>query len=610
MTSLRLQDFSGLIPRRSARLLPDTAATVADNTKLLSGELRGFTETEEIADFTAESFTVRRAIRVPYDDYGTMEDAWLLFDSREVDVVRSPIIDDQYGRYYWAGDGTPKYSTTSRIAAGQDPYLLGVPAPDNAPTVTPPAGSDLTRAYVYTFVTEFGEEGPPSDPTLATGDAGTWALSNLDTTVPDSSDRAVTKKYIYRTVSGSSQTLYYFVGEVGIATTTYNDTSADDDVASNNTLESTSFRAPPEDMEGFVVMPGGYLVGWAGRRLLFSEPYRPHAWPPEYELATEFEIVALAVWGATLVIGTESQPYIGQGQAPASFTLQKLGTVDPCLSRRGMVATVAGVYYPSINGLTLVNTNGVTNVTQDLLTKQEWSQYNPEQIYASQLGLQYVGFHDEDSGFMFNPSEAQARLINLTSFLDVVGIETDSYTGNLYLIQNDKAMEWDPENGFPVDWRWKSKQFQFRKPLNFGAFRVDFAIDTINAGDAFSAIWIPYNNERFADNPLSTINGGMINGGGQNPGTVTGEGAGLPEWRNPLGGSAIVPVGLASSISPYVRVRVFADDVLKYDRVITSQSVFRLPAGFKKDRWQFEMISNSTVFSLAVAEHAKELEQV
>jgi hypothetical protein len=608
VTTIRLKDFSGLAPRRSARLLPEQAATRAENTKLLSGELRGFTEPEQIADFTDEYFTVKRAIRVPYDDYGTPADAWLLFDSRDVDVVRSPIINDTYNRYYWAGDGPPMFNTVERIASGQEGYLLGVPQPVTAPTVTPPAGDDSTRAYVYTFVNAFNEEGPPSDPTVETGGIGTWVISAMDTSHPEEVERVIDTKRIYRTVSGSSQTLYYFVAEIPLAQADYNDGSSDDEVALNNVLESTEWFPPSEDMEGWAAMPGGYMVGWSERRIMFSEPYHPHAWPPSYEQATEFEIVAFGVFAATLVIGTVSQPYVGQGQNPASFTMQKLGTVDPCLSRRSMVATVVGVYYASINGLTMVNASGSTNITQDLMTKQEWAAFQPEGIYAAQLGLQYIGFYDSIHGFIFNPSEAQARLVTLTSFTGVEGIETDAYTGNVYLIQNDLAMDWDPEGGFPVDWRWKSKEFQTAKPLNFGAYRVDFAASDIDTGDSAEALYGAYNEARLAARPLSTLGGHLLGGGGQTPGLVPG--FTLPEWRMPLGGSPLYPIDASGSTAAYVRVRVFAGGDLKYDYILADQKIYRLPAGFKDDIWQVELISNATVYSFAIAENAKELEKV
>jgi hypothetical protein len=62
MTAIKLEGFSGLMPRVSRRLLPPMAATTARNTKLLQGELRGFRTPREFADFTGEYFTVRRAV--------------------------------------------------------------------------------------------------------------------------------------------------------------------------------------------------------------------------------------------------------------------------------------------------------------------------------------------------------------------------------------------------------------------------------------------------------------------------------------------------------------------------------------------------------------------
>jgi hypothetical protein len=155
-------------------------------------------------------------------------------------------------------------NTYARIFAGSDPYLLGVPTPANAASVTPPGGSDETRAYVYTFVSEFGEEGPPSPPVVATGDAGTWALTGMDTTVPDAASRAFgtgAKTRIYRTVSSATSSNFYYVGEVDFGTATFNDDVAATTVATNNLLESAGWVAPPTTLEGFVVMPNGYLVG-------------------------------------------------------------------------------------------------------------------------------------------------------------------------------------------------------------------------------------------------------------------------------------------------------------------------------------------------------------
>ena len=614
MAGIKLEGFGGIQPRTSDRLLPPMAGAEARNTKLLQGELRGFRALREEANFF-DYINVRRAFRV-VDNDGLYADDWLTFDSLNVDVVRSPIVNDGWDRYYWAGEGRPKYNTSYRIQANSTEYYLGIPTPTVAPTVVPvdTTYSDQTRAYVYTFVSEFGEEGPPSPPTLATGDTGTWNLSGLPSTVPDAANRTVLTKKIYRTVPGETSTAFFFVAEIPIADTTYADAETDATVAANNLLESETWIEPPTDLEGFIVMPNGYLIGWKGRRVVFSEPYRPHAWPAQYELSTEFPVVGMVVYGSTVIIGTKSQPYFGEGVNPASFTMRKFDAVEPCLSRRGMVATVAGAYYPSINGLILANSSGVRVITQDILTKEEWATYNPENIYAAALGLQYVAFNSETFGFVFNPTEPQTKLVELDRFTDVVGIETDRYSGNVLILDGTRAWNWDPETSERLYWKWTSKVFHTPKPVNFGAIKVmaDFADEDVSVD--INGYYGPYNTERFAAAlpQLNTLGGHVLCGSdpSQNPGQVNDWTE--PENRMPLGGGPLYDLTqMATSVSG-IRIVVHAWDststrIKKFDEVITSEKITRLPAGFKSDLWQFEFHGNTNMYSAQIAETPKGL---
>lgn len=610
MAGIKLEGFQGLIPRSSPRLLPAMAATAAKNTKLLNGEIRGFRQLRENQDFTSGSVSpVMKSYRV-VDSDGLLPDGYLNFDSRDVDVIRSPLVNDSHDRYYWAGDGVPKMNTQARILNGDAPFWLGIPTPTTAPTVTPPAGTDEARAYVYTFVSAYGEEGQPSPPTVATGDAGTWALSSLPSTVPDAANRNVTLKRIYRTVSGGSSSNYYWVADIPIGDTTYDDTATTTEVASNNLLESTTWAPPPSDMEGFVVMPGGYMVGWVGRRIVMSEAYRPHAWPVEYELSSEFDVVGLIVWASTLVIGTQSQPYFGQGQTPASFTMQKMDAVEPCLSRNGMVGTVVGAYYPSPNGLVLANSGGVTVITRDLLTMEEWAAYNPENLFATQLGLQYVAFNSASGGLIFNPTEPQTKLIELEGFVDVDGIGTDKYTGNVQVLANNKLWDWDPAGAERMSWRWKSKVYQTPKPVNFGAVRLNFLVGDNDVSDDVTDTYQPYNTALFAAAPmLAPLGYGALGGSPANPtGLVTGWTE--AENRQPLGGSLLYPIVRMSTQGLTVRFIVHLRDSVVFDKVIASEAIVRLPTGFKSDIWQFELIGNTDVYSVQIAETPKQLAEI
>ena len=619
---VKLEGFQGLIPRVSDRLLPPMNATIARNTKLISGELRGFRTPEEDVDLTGEVSTLRRAYRVPD---APNPDAWLAFDSRDVDVIRSPLVNDSFDRYYWFGDGRPKMSTQARIANGDPEYYLGIPTPSTAPTVTPPAGSDETRAYVYTFESSFGEEGPPSPADISSGNAGTWALSNLPAAPPDAANRDVTQINIYRTISGSSTTAFYYVDSVNIGVTTYNDNSANSAVVTNPLLESTTWAEPPTDMEGAVVMPNGYMVGWAGRRLLFSEAYRPHAWPAEYELSTEFDIVGLGVVGATLVICTESQPYFGQGVSPASFTTQKIDTVEPCLSRRSVVSTTVGVLYASINGLCLANSSGVQVVTKDLFSKREWSELDPQNIYAANLGLQYIAFNSTSFGFIIDPENPSQRHIELDNFSGVEGIETDRYSGNVLLLQNDRVNEWDPESNMRLQWRWRGKWNHLPKPMNFGAARLKFETGDQEGAYDVSGLYQPYNQALFTainalpgvGDRLNTLGGQVLGGSPAKPATglVPAYAPPLIENKQPLGGSMLYDLSFLQLTVSAVRfiIRVRGNSVPEkviFDKQVLDESVIRLPTGFKADLWQFELIGNTTVYSLQVSETPNGLAEV
>ncbi len=619
MVAIRLEDFGGLIPRQSKRLLPNPAATVARNVKLLSGEIRGLRVPRLLQDFSLLPYEVKRAYRWEWIDvYGDTHEFWQTFADATTDVLRSTILNDSFDRYYWTGltYSKPQYNTRDRILAGEPPLSLGVPQPPNALTATETVvgtATETTRAYVYTFVSEYGEEGPPADATLITAPAdSTITLSNISITVEDAANRRITKRKIYRTVVGNASTSYFYVGEINdMSTTTFVDDLPDDTVALNNILESVYWQPPP-DMDGWVTMPNGYIVGWKGRTICFSEPYRPHAWPVEYQISTEFEIVGMAVWGTALVVGTKSQPYLGQGVTPQSFTMQKMDAVEPCLSRRGMVATVAGAYYPSLNGLVMVNAGGINVITTDVLTKEEWEDYNPRNIFAAPLGLQYIAFNASNFGFVFNPTEPKTKLIEIDFFDQVTSVTTDKYTGNVYILRAGRVFEWDPNSEERLFWQWRSKEFHLPKPVNFGAVKIKFVTQAqaFVPDDTNSAYLQSFNDARIAY-PLNTLN--MRPLGRAMKRDVSDIYLTWTEVQNrgPLGGSELYNFSPALNSQPAItRFRAWAGGELVYDSAIVDESIMRLPTGFKRDVWQFELASNSNVFSVQIAETGKELEKV
>jgi hypothetical protein len=633
---IHLKGFAGLRPKISDRELPPNSATIAENTQLYSAELRGLRQPLNVADLSAEAFTVERAYRL-YDGSTSIADAagtWVAFDDQDVNFVRGALKNDQYDRYYASG-GTqiPKVATAAGWATGTPIYDLGVPSPATAPTVAPPASGvvDETRAYVYTFVNEWGEESGPSPASApATGDiTGTWALSAMQFTFTGGlTPNPLDKIRIYRTVTGRSSVDYRLVTEMSTPAATYNDdgsgaTDADgfittaDGVSLNESLPSLGWELPPSGLQGLVNMPNGILVGFVGRDLYCSEPYRPHAWPTQYQVSVDSEIVGLGVYQSGVVVCTTANPYVATGVHPSSVALTRLDDVEPCLSFRSIVNSLAGVMYSSMNGIVMVNQSGAYNMTAPLMTRNEWRQeYGPATARSAADGSRVITFNTISEGWLFQPEEPLGHIVNLNGFSDVTGVQTDPFTGEVYLISRDVVYLWNPETTIPQSYQWRSKVFELPYPVNMGAYRLQYR-DVITGGDftpgydyttynasRFTATTIETESPALTTNPLNTLNLYPINGTRVEAGVT--ESPPVVQFRMPIGGSPLEP-SEALTVRDNIRIRIWGDDVLRYDAEITSQDMVRLPSGYKADKWQIEFQSAQNIYSFKMAGTAKEL---
>jgi hypothetical protein len=642
MASIKIQNFAGIAPRYSNRLLPPNGAVTASNAKLLSGELRGLHEAQLLFDFNplTPSAPVTRAYRLPQTVGAPIpisgSDSWIGFYAAGVDFVRTPVLEDAFERYYWTGNtsynsGVPQYSTRALINANlgtigaPNAYILGMPTPINAPSVTPPVGITLSRVYIYTLVSAYGEEGPPCGPSvLTTGTAGTWNLSGFDNTNvaspqynPILSNPAynITTIRIYRTVAGTTQTEYYHVADIAVgANPTYADSISDSLVALNYTVPSITWTPPPANLQGLCAHPGGFLCGFSGRDLWLSQPYEPHAWPVQNIQTMQTEIVGIAIYNNCIIVMTTSHPYVGTGMSPLNVTMQKLDSIDPCVSRRSIATTLEGVFYASPQGIVMNDSTQSTLVTQPLFTREEWQDFfSPTNVYAVPYGLQYIAFDTTASGFIFSPAEKLAPLTTLDRFSFVTAIQQDPYSGDVYMIQNNQVNLWDPPTSSPYTYTWLSKEFDLPTPVNFGAFRLKFAANPYQIPAADLLQYTNFNNAR---EPLVIGHAGGLNPlnfAALNTARVTAiAGNVLPQIKNPLGGSPLYNISYLTNPPAAVNVTVYARDLnsvwnAQYTSTISSEVTQRLPAGFKSDVWQVQLIGNTPVYSFSMAETPKEL---
>ena len=145
MGGIKLDKFLGEAPKVSSEHLPDTAAQIAYNVKLSSGDLIPY-RVPVVADNTERTVEAQTlyGIRDPSTDALDFL-SWIT----DVDIVTASDSSDNEERFYYTGDGVPKVTTHSKATTGSEPYPvasfdLGLPLPETAPTATVTAFTALT----------------------------------------------------------------------------------------------------------------------------------------------------------------------------------------------------------------------------------------------------------------------------------------------------------------------------------------------------------------------------------------------------------------------------------------------------------------------------------
>ena len=500
----KVTEFNGIAPVVSSRLLADGVAQTAENVVLNSGRavpLR--TNSQVTTGFSSGVTTLSNATRTSIWKYTPEStDYWLQWNE-DVDVVYGPLPKDAYDRIYFTGQDYPRVGSEASMISGATypaaSFKLGVPilaipgnfalsrAANNLDTETP-----NTVCYVFTYVTGFGEEGPPSAATATIDVTDTQTdgstnqyvnLTNLPAAPTTTVNTSGAKMRIYRSNTGSNTTAFQFVKELSSFGGNTTDTLDGDELG--EVIPSTYWIGPPDDdsstypegqMLGLTAMPNGIFAGFTGRRLCFSEPYLPHAWPVSYRITTEDNIVALSMAGNTLLVATEGNPYIVGGVDPSSMQAVRLEAAHACVNKRSMVDMGDYAMYASPDGLVAVAGNQVELVTEQLIDPKDWlSTYNPTTIQGFLHEGTYVGFHsvgtNDRAGFMFDPRRGKNAFTTLTvtSTTDPRGGYYDPQDGQLYLIDttatNRKIQKFQGSNTLST-LKWKSKKFVTPSPTS------------------------------------------------------------------------------------------------------------------------------------------------
>jgi hypothetical protein len=448
-------------------------------------------------------------------------------------------------------------------------------------------GFDVTaieeRAYVYTYVSVYGEEGPASQPTTAVGNpTGTWYIT---IPAPDPSATVGTdlaKIRLYRTVTDTAgNAAYYQVAEFGppfpTGVTNYSDSQTPQQIVGNLTLTSELYTGPPSDLQGVVMMANGIAAGWSNQReIWFSAAYLPHAWPASYALTVDWPIVGLTANGASLNIMCKGAPFIATGVTPDTMTIGKISSNEPCIGRGSIVSSGEGAYYASPNGVILLNATGTISMTEFVYDKEFHNSLQPWNWAAGHYGMNYVAFVkgagltgiDPDGlvlhGLVLDKEDKNTPFSYLHFSAPVKNMYFDEISGQLFeILNNGKVLQWNPPIGISGtttlwDWMWKSKQFRSAFPATFTAIKIIFEVP-----------------------PEITITLGQ---------------------RNTAQNQVYDPT------KQYLIVRVFADgNFVMVKEVQKSEEILLIPDGFKATIWELELQGQVNVKHLKMASSVKEL---
>lgn len=315
----------------------------------------------------------------------------------------------------------------------------------------------------------------------------------------------------------------------------YVDNKKDNDLG--EPCPTVGYLPPPKNMRGLVSLPNGMVAGFSGptklmdiseedpenqklglrKEVCVSVPYQCHAFPISNRFSVEYEITGMAATQAGLVIATKGKPYILIGDAPERMTIVKLEVPYSCTSARSIVDMGDYAIYASPAGLVATIGNTAKLITDNVLTREQWAEYDHRTLVGGTFGGKYFGFCAPkywDAGTTYQIGDIVTggtegkryksivasnagnevtdettweRLWNNGFVLDVAtGDFSDLSTGynvainhlssdQLYVIsygeESGSVSHWDAGPGFR-EFAWTSKTFQLPRPASFGAAQV------------------------------------------------------------------------------------------------------------------------------------------
>lgn len=533
--------------------------------------------------------------------------AWTVYDALNLSYTT-------VSRTRAANVATLVLSSVVGLAVGQTVVVSGVGGASYNATVVLTGVNTTTKAITYANVA--GNEGTTAD----TAGKVVMAMFKVESTTVQAYTSGGTwtreapynvtnmTKRIYRLLSGTEGQDFKYTDEIDVATTTYTDTKLATDLGetlrtADPTIAGSAWDMPLGDMTGVVSMPGGFLVGFRENEVCFSEPNAPYAWPARYRRSTDFPIVALGTYGATISVLTSAVPYNATGYHPESMALSRGAEVYPCVSKRSVVSGSSfGVLFATDRGLAQDTGAGCRLISEYFYDREKWQDnIDLDAVFSVEYDGRYYGFWpiDADIGgsLIFDPVNPQGA-ISTNDFV-LTGTWFDPETGSAYIVDDEGIKEWDADDAHLQVYEWLSRKRVERMPIQYKAAKLEFDVivdPAISAAiEAANVVIAAANAAIIAAIPVGLVRESPLGG------AVGGASVGSLSVANDL------LTDLMDSETNKLQFELYGDGVLVFSKSVTDTKPFRIPDGKDYSIYEARLVGNVNTHSVQIAPTMSEL---
>ena len=460
---VRFDNFRGIDLRTNPHRIAGGRALIAQNTRADSGAFAPLREHLPIFRFTK-----------PPLDFETFGERWIPYQ-RPTDTLHFR------GGLYEADGIQPRF----RDAKSPDGIFWGLPRPsplseDNIAVIEanrPPIFTQYAIAYLIEGLGgELAAQSNLSEPfpiEAKTGDAKITLPPIPDEVRKNFGENRI-KYRVFRQTIGNFRSIGEAIGGAFII---------DGDLPA--LIDHISDESPPpKNIRGITHFSGGFLAGFAGDEILFSDPDKPWSWPLHQRFSVNDNIVAISEFGDFLYVFTKSRVLGVSVSDPSSPTIREWEILYPAVG--GVISIGAALLYQSRQGIVAIEQGGGTRVlTQDRIPRDL---FISGAMQAAEWDSTYVGFYNRN-GIMLDLVSGEISTFEHPKKI----IAVRRINGRPHILSDDGSISLAFNSKRRMRALFKSPPLPLPYPASFGSIRVfrDDQIDyeiVINLSDSNSPI--------------------------------------------------------------------------------------------------------------------------